>query len=70
MTHSDLGSRSRSTIHILEHCLVVGNLHVKLEDSSSITTEDIKQNVKLGQWPIHVVTFKVVQGQLYTCRAP
>jgi hypothetical protein len=36
MSYSDLENRSRSTIHILKLCLVVENLHVKLEDPSFI----------------------------------
>jgi hypothetical protein len=65
MISSDLESRSRSTIHILKDCPLVGNLHAKSEGNSFIITRVIVYNVKLGQQ--HLVTLKVGQGQSYTC---
>jgi hypothetical protein len=38
MTYSDIESMSRSTKHILKLCLLVRDLHVKVEDLSSIIT--------------------------------
>ena len=61
MTYGDLESRSRSTIHILEHCLVLGTCCAKVEAPSSTIVWDIKHNVKLGQWPL--VTLDIGQGQ-------
>jgi hypothetical protein len=64
MTYIDLECKSMSTIHILKLCLVIGNLHAKLEDPSATITWDIKHNVNLGQWPL--ATMKVGQSQRYT----
>jgi hypothetical protein len=62
MTYSDLESRSMSIIHLLEHRLMVGNFHAKLEGHSFILPSGvIVYNAKLGQLPL--VTLKVGQGQ-------
>jgi hypothetical protein len=60
MTSSDIESSTRSTIDIKKICLLLGNICVKLEDSSTTITSDIKHNVKLGKWPL--VTLKVGLG--------
>jgi hypothetical protein len=49
MTCIDLKCKSILTIHILKLCLVIGNLHAKLEDPSAIITQDVKHNAKLGK---------------------
>jgi hypothetical protein len=64
MTSSDLESRSRSTIHLLNCPPLVWNLHAKLEGHSFIITRVIVYNMKLGQSSL--VTLRVGQGQPYT----
>jgi hypothetical protein len=55
MTYIDLKCKSMSTKHLLKLCLVIGNLHTKLEDPSAIITQDLRHNAKLGKLPIETL---------------